>query len=139
MFGSSVRVVLASVCVVACGEGSDVTATKSVTENGLGEVVASRVSGGVRVTNNTASPIPYAVWDRGFLGLLANPCDLCNRLKAGESVTVKEGIDGFAGYGDAVVYWWDAKEPLVVRSVIVTGGKPYPGSPPVTDTTSHDP
>ena len=139
MFRSIVRVMLTGVCAVACVEGSDLTAAESVAENRTGEVLAARVSGGVRVTNSTASPVPYAVWDRGFLGLLANPCDGCNRLSPGESVTVREGIDGFAGFGDAVVYWWDLKDPLVVNTVIVTGGKPYPVDPTVPDTTSRDP
>ena len=137
MIRGIVRAVITGVCLTACAGGSDVTATKTVSELSSGEVVASRVDGGVRVTNGTATAIVYVVWDRGFLGLLANPCPGCPKLKAGESVTVRDGIDGFGGYGDAVVYWWSKEDdPSTLRSLIVTGGKPYPVQPPVPDTTS---
>ena len=136
-------IVLAGVFGLACGSDASAPPPASVLEDGSGDVQAARVPGGVRVTNNTNQSVPYVVWDRGFLGLLGlGPCEesqpYCTKLRAGQTVTVKEGIDGFAGFGDAAVYWYGAKgDSIGIHTVIVTGGKPYPNQPIPPDSTGQ--
>ena len=136
------RVVLVGAIAMACG--SEVSApTQTALLDGSGDVQAARVTGGVRVTNNTNQAVPYVVWDRGFLGLLGlGPCEesqpYCTKLRSGESVTVREGVDGFAGFGDAAVYWYGTKgDSTGIHVVIVAGGKPYPNQPIPPDTTGR--
>jgi hypothetical protein len=76
------------------------------------DVAASRVPGGVRLTNNTDRPIAYAVWNRGWLALFAPCIDTgpeCLRLAPGASIMTPDSeIDGWApGAVEAVVRWWD--------------------------------
>ena len=143
MYRSLSRVVLVGAIAVACGSDASAPAPSAFLEDGSGDVQAARVSGGVRVTNNTNQSVPYVVWDRGFLGLLGlGPCEesqpYCTKLSAGQTVTVKEGVDGFAGFGDAVVYWYGAKgDSIGIHAVIVAGGKPYPNQPIPPDTSGR--
>lgn len=91
-------------------------------------VSAERVQGGVRVDNGTSTAIAYVVWDAGFLGLLG-PCDragkVCPLLDAGKSATVSEGVPGFSGSGDAIVYWWsvDSDVNSQPNTLTVGGGR----------------
>jgi hypothetical protein len=136
------HVVLVAAIAMACGSDSSAP-TQTALVDGSGDVQAARVTGGVRVTNNTNQSVPYVVWDRGFLGLLGlGPCDesepYCTKLRSGESVTVREGVDGFAGFGDAAVYWYGTKgDSTGIHVVIVGGGKPYPNQPIPPDTSSR--
>lgn len=105
----------ATIVLSACSTVSPLAPGDSVT--------AERVGKAVRITNGTTKTIPYVVWDQGFLGLLG-PCDAtCPQLKAGESVTVQPNQEGFAGNGNAVVYWWDGipdpKGPVEPNAIIV--------------------
>jgi len=75
------------------------------------DVAASRVPGGVRLTNDTDRPIAYAVWNRGWLALFGPCFDTgpdCPRLAPGASITTPDSeIDGWApGAVEAVVRWW---------------------------------
>lgn len=127
--------VLVAASAIACGNEPGSPTPVQLAESGAGDVVATRVTNGVRVTNNTQQAVPYVVWDRGFLGLLGmGPCEEsephCTKLRPGQTVTVNEGVDGFAGYGDAVVYWYGTKgDSTGIFAVIVVGGKPYPTQP----------
>ena len=140
MYRSISRVVLVGAIAIACGSDASAPSESALLEDGAGDVQAARVTGGVRVTNNTNQAVPYVVWDRGFLGLLGlGPCDerepYCTKLRAGQSVTVHEGVDGFAGFGDAAVYWYGTRgDSTGIHVVIVTGGKPYPNQPIPPDT-----
>ena len=75
------------------------------------DVQAAREAGGVRLTNSTAQPVAYAVWNRGWLALFA-PCTTsgpdCPRLAPGASIIIPdEEIDGWApGAPEAIVRWW---------------------------------
>jgi hypothetical protein len=75
------------------------------------DVAASRVPGGVRLTNDTDQPVAYAVWNRGWLALFGPCVDTgpdCPRLAPGASITTPDSeIDGWApGAVEAVVRWW---------------------------------
>ena len=75
------------------------------------DVAASRVPGGVRLTNDTNRPVAYAVWNRGWLALFGPCVDSgpdCPRLAPGASITTPDSeIDGWApGAMEAVVRWW---------------------------------
>ncbi|HEX2094095.1 MAG TPA: hypothetical protein VHG28_16955 [Longimicrobiaceae bacterium] len=90
--------------VSATGPGLD----EEVVENG---VQASRVTGGVQVTNRTGRPMAYAVWNRGWLAMFApcaDPGPGCVRLVPGATVVVPlEEIDGYVtGAPEALVRWW---------------------------------
>jgi hypothetical protein len=119
----------ASVLLVAACSTREPTAESGMSAQLVSQsVVAERVPGGVRVSNGTSSSIAYVVWDAGFLGLLG-PCDrtgeVCPLLAAGRSATVSEGIPGFSGAGDALVYWWsvDSAPSSQPNTVTVGGGR----------------
>ena len=95
---------------VACTspEPPSPTASRSTaTEEGM---TAEVVEGGVRLHNGTGAPVAYAVWDKGFLGLLgtcADPGPQCVRLATGATRVVP--TDEIAGYGATstlAVHWW---------------------------------
>lgn len=97
---------------VACS-GDRLTSTATPTSASIvaGTVTATRVAGGVSISNGTERAIGYAVWNPNWLGLFApcsDPGPACLRLKPGSLVTVP--LDEIAGWDaqttDAVVYWW---------------------------------
>jgi len=142
MYRGFSRTMLAGVFAMACSSDTSGPAPVALLD-GSGDVQAVRVTGGVRVTNNTNQSVPYVVWDRGFLGLLGlGPCDesepYCTKLPSGQSVTVREGIDGFGGYGDAAVYWYGTRgDSTGIHVVIVGGGKSYPTQPVPPDSSGR--
>ena len=143
MYRSISSIMLVGAIAMACGSDASAPPPAAFLEDGSGDVQAVRVTGGVRVTNNTHQSVPYVVWDRGFLGLLGlGPCDesepYCTKLASGQSVTVREGIDGFGGYGDAAVYWYGTRgDSTGIHVVIVGGGKPYPTQPVPPDSSGR--
>ncbi len=91
----------------ACGRQNSVAAPQEVVRN----VSATRVPGGIRLVNDTSEPIAYLVWNREWLGLLAQCIDTssnCLRLAAGDTVTVADkDIEGYgSGIREAVVRFW---------------------------------
>jgi hypothetical protein len=101
--------VLALLTLGACGGGPAEPTLDGV--RALVEVQVDRVDDGIRITNSRATPIAYAVWNRGWLALFA-PCTStepdCPRLQPGASITIPiEEIDGWdAGATEAIVRWW---------------------------------
>jgi len=95
----------------ACG-GGPVEVTKLPGASGeSGTVHVARVSGGVRLTNDTGRGVAYAVWNRGWLALFGacgEPGPECVRLAPRASVTVPDArIDGWVpGAPEAIVRWW---------------------------------
>lgn len=75
------------------------------------EVDVRRVEDGVRLTNRADRPVAYAVWNAGWLALLA-PCantgPECLRLAPGASVVVSASEIGgsTATMEAAIVRWW---------------------------------
>jgi hypothetical protein len=131
---------IAVVVLTACARERAITEVDGPALLVAGAVTAERVPGGMRVANGTSRAIPYVVVDQGFLGLLAD-CGAadspCQRLAAGATVTIREGIDGFGGFGDAAVYWWGPDgDATKLHTILVGGGKPYRAPPPPSDTTS---
>lgn len=98
------------ICATAAACGGNPTDPTESRTTSL-DVHAAREAGGVRITNSTARPVAYAVWNRGWLALFA-PCTTsgpdCPRLAPGASMTIPdEQIDGWApGAPEAVVRWW---------------------------------
>ena len=73
-------------------------------------MTAEIVEGGVRLHNGTGAPVAYAVWDKGFLGLLgpcADPGPQCVRLPKGATRVVPNSeIAGHGATRTLVVHWW---------------------------------
>lgn len=74
-------------------------------------VSATRVEGGIRVTNHSERGVAYSIANPNWLGLLAicnDPEPACVRLAAGASVLVP--LSEIHGYGSGVttvtLYWW---------------------------------
>lgn len=102
------RAVAASACAALLAGCRDAT---TVPDLQTGDVVVTRVAGGVKLENGTARPVAYAVWNRGWLALLGpcgDPVPACVRLPVGAGVTVADrDIDGWApGTTEALVRWW---------------------------------
>lgn len=100
-----------SLALVACQAEPSAPVADPIIVTASADVSASRVSGGVRVTNDTDEPIAYAVWNQGWLALFAPCTDTgpdCPRLAPGESITVPDDeIDALTPDArDAVVRWW---------------------------------
>jgi hypothetical protein len=101
-----------ALALTACGN-SEPSAPRAdpVIVTASADVSAGRVSGGIKIINDTEEPIAYAVWNRGWLALFA-PCVStgpdCPRLAPGESVVVTDDqIDGLTPDAtEAVVRWW---------------------------------
>ncbi|MHB1223471.1 MAG: hypothetical protein ACYC2G_05410 [Gemmatimonadaceae bacterium] len=96
----------------SCGQESATAVTSpAVNETATDTVLASRVDGGVRLTNEGTRPVAYAVWNPDWLALFG-PCAStgpdCPRLAPGASVFVPDAaIDGLTdGSARAVVRWW---------------------------------
>ena len=105
------------VTLVACSNPeppSPSAARSTATADGM---TAELVEGGVRLHNGTGAPVAYAVWDKGFLGLLGPCADLgpqCVRLPVGATRVVPNAeIAGYGATGTLAVHWWH---------VVPTGG-----------------
>ena len=95
----------------ACQSEPSAPVVPPVIVTAAADVAASRVEGGVQLTNDTGEPILYAVWNSGWLALFA-PCveagPGCPRLAPGDTVTVPDAnIQGWSpDASEAVVRWW---------------------------------
>lgn len=96
---------------VACRRDPAASGDPAANARESGGVTATRVAGGVRLSNGTDRPVAYVVWNRGWLAQFApclDPGPGCVRLAAGASVVVPDAeIGGYApGAPEAIVYWW---------------------------------
>jgi hypothetical protein len=96
----------------ACGqEPTTAVVTPAVNETATDTVLASRVAGGVRLSNEGTRPVAYAVWNPDWLALFGPCADTgpdCPRLAPRATVFVPDSaIDGLTdGSTRAVVRWW---------------------------------
>jgi len=111
-----VRVPIPLLCAVAlltgaCQSEPSAPIAAPVIVTASADVAASRVEGGVRVSNETDEPIAYAVWNSGWLALFGPCADTgpdCPRIAPGATVIISDAqIGGWTPDAtEAVVRWW---------------------------------
>ena len=106
---SSISILLVTLGV-ACSSPEPPSPSTSRTSATAEGMTAELVEGGVQLHNGTGAPVAFAVWDKGFLGLLgpcADPGPQCVRLAGGATLVVPNAeIAGYGATKTLAVHWW---------------------------------